>query len=137
MASLAVLERLSKADDPKKALLKELGDTSAVGELMGARILVAIYVGPEKMKSGLYRPQSQLKEDIFQGVVGLVIKKGPVAFTNDDKNDFHGQTVNVGDWVTFRPGDGKRIQINGVDCRLIEDVLIDMKISDPELITHQ
>lgn len=137
MASLAVLERLSKADDPKKALLKELGDTSAVGELMGARILVAIYVGPEKMKSGLYRPQSQLKEDIWQSCVGLVIKKGPQAFVNDEKNDFHGQAADVGDWVTFRPGDGKRIQINGVDCRVIEDVLLEMIIKDPELITHQ
>jgi co-chaperonin GroES (HSP10) len=137
MPSVAVLERLSQATDPKAALLKELGDLSGVQELMGARVLVALYVGPEKTKSGLYRPQSQVKEDIWQGCVGLIVKKGPMAFQNDDKNDFHGQDPKIGQWVTFRPGDGKRVQVNEVDCRLIEDALIDMVISEPEIITHK
>lgn len=137
MPSLAVLERLSQAEDPKAALFKELGDISGLQELMGARVLVALYVGPEKTKGGLYRPTSQIKEDIWQSCVGLVIKKGPLAFKDDDKNKFYGQDPKIGDWVTFRPGDGKRIQIKDVDCRSIEDTLIDMVIDDPALITHK
>lgn len=135
MASPAVLEKLAQAPDIKKALLREVGDLSGVGLLSG-RILVAIYIGPQKMKSGLWRPQSQLKEDVYQSVVGLVLKKGALAFKDDDTNKFRGQDVGTGAWVTFRPGDGKRIQVNGVDCRIIEDTLIDMTLSDPELITH-
>lgn len=136
MSSVAVLERLSKATDPKKALMKEVGDISGI-HVMSARVLVAIYVGPEKTKSGLYRPPSQLKEDIFQGAVGLVLKKGKLAFKDDESTKFHGEDAAVGEWVTFVPGEGKRVQINGVDCRTIEDALIVMRIDDPEIITHR
>ena len=136
MASVAVLERLSKAVDPKFALMKEIGDLSSVSLLSG-RVLVALYIGAEKTKGGIYRPTSQLKEDVYQGRVGLVVKKGALAFKDDEANKFHGQNVEVGEWVAFRPGDGKRIQINGVECRIIEDTLIDMTVENPELITHQ
>lgn len=136
MASAALLQRLAQSEDPKRALLREIGDVSGVS-LLSARILVAIYVGPEKMKSGLYRPHSQLKEDIWQGTVGLVLKKGPSAFVDDQHHKFHGQNIEIGQWVTFVPGEGKRVQINGVDCRIIEDTLINMVVEDPELITHQ
>lgn len=135
MPSIAVLERLSKAASPKNALQKEVGDVSSIN-LMSGRILVALYIGPEKTKGGIYRPTSQLKEDVFQSCVGLVLRKGALAFKDDENNKFHGQDVAIGDWVTFRPGDGKRIQINNVDCRIIEDTLIDMVIEDPEMITH-
>lgn len=135
MPSVATLTRLSQAANPKQALLKEVGDVSNVSLLSG-RVLVALYIGPEKTKGGIYRPTSQLKEDVYQSCVGLVIRKGAIAFKDDEQHKFHGQDVAVGDWVTFRPGDGKRIQIRSVDCRIIEDVLIDMVIDDPEIITH-
>lgn len=138
MASIAVLEKLSKAKNPKIGLVTEVGDVSKVA-LMGNRVLVAIYIAPEKTKSGLYRAPSTIKEDVFQGVVGLVLKKGHVAFKDDPaaKVHFHGEDVKLHDWVVFRPGDARRVQINGVDCRLIEDTLLDMVIDDPELITHR
>jgi len=136
MASVAMLERLSKYEDPKDGLLKELGDIDV--DAFGNRVLVAIYVGPEKdKKSGLFRTPGALKEDIYQGTVGLVVKKGPTAFIDDDRNAFKGVVADLGDWVVFRPGDGKRIQFNGVDCRWLEDLDIDGRISDPEIITYR
>ena len=68
MASIATLERLSRADDPKEALIKEVGDLSAV-QVMSNRLLVAIYIAPEKMKSGLIRAPQTIAKDIFQGTV--------------------------------------------------------------------
>lgn len=135
MASAALLERLSEAKDTRKALLGEVGDLSGV-DIFSAKVLVAIYIGPSKMKSGLYRPPSQLKEDVYQGAVGLVLKKGPMAFKDDGETKFHGQDVAVGDWVTFVPGEGKRIQISEVDCRMLDDTSILMRIKDPTIITH-
>jgi hypothetical protein len=39
--------------------------------------------------------------------------------------------------VIFRPGDARRVQINGVDCRMVEDTLLDMIIDTPDVITHR
>lgn len=137
MASVAMLERLAQAKDPKDGLLSALGDLSGI-DLLANRLLVAIYIAPEKTKGGLYRATQSIKEDVFQGSVGLVVKKGAMCFQDDDasKTYFHGEDVDIGEWVVFRPGDGKRVQINGVDCRFIEDIQIDMRIADPEIITH-
>lgn len=138
MATVATLERLSRAVNPKIALITEVGDLSKV-TLMANRVLVAIYIAPEKTAGGIIRATQSIREDVFQGVIGLVLKKGATAFQDEPetKNFFHGQDVSVGDWVAFRPGDAKRIQLNGVDCRLVEDTLIDMVVIDPEIITHR
>lgn len=138
MARVATLERLAEAQNPKIALITELGDLSKI-ELLSNRILLAIYIAPSKTKGGIIRATQTIKEDIFQGTVGLVVKKGRTAFKDEPetKTYFHDQGVEVGDWVVFRPGDAKRVQINGVDCRMVEDTLIDMVIADPEVITHE
>jgi co-chaperonin GroES (HSP10) len=137
MARVAVLEEIAKASDPKKVMMAKAGDLKGV-ELMGNRVLVAIYVAPEKTSGGIIRPTSQLKEDVWQGQVGLVLKKGAAAFEDDPRVNvyFYGQNAQVGEWVVFRPGDARRVQINGMDCRFVEDTLIDMVVSNPELITH-
>lgn len=138
MASVAMLEKLSRAANPKIGLITEIGDLSKI-ELLANRVLVAIYIAPEKTKGGLIRATQTIKEDVFQGCVGLVLKKGGMAFKDDEasKTFFHGQDVKVGDWVVFRPGDAKRVQIKGVDCRMVDDIFIDMVIDDPDSITHQ
>lgn len=131
----AKLMSIAQADDPKRGILSAVGDLSNVCVLSG-RVLVGIYIAPEKTAGGIIRPNSNVKEDVYQGQVGLVLKKGLMAFRDDDQNKFHGQDVLLGDWVVFRPGDGKRVQIRGVDCRLIDDVLIDMVIDTPDIVTH-
>lgn len=138
MASVVTLEKLARATDPKQALIAEIGDLSKI-EVMSNRILVGIYIAPEKTKGGIIRATQTIAEDIFQGTVGLVLKKGGMAFKDDDasKTYFHGQDSRIGDWVVFRPGDAKRIQINGVDCRFVEDIMIDMVVGDPEIVTHR
>jgi len=138
MATVATLEKLSRAVNPKIALITEVGDLSGI-KLMANRVLVGIYIAPEKTQGGIIRATQTIKEDVWQGVVGLVLKKGETSFKDEPetKTFFHGQNVEVGDWVVFRPGDAKRIQINGVDCRMVEDVLVDLVIDDPEKITHR
>lgn len=138
MATVATLEKLSRASNPKVALIAAVGDLSGI-KLMANRVLVAIYIAPEKTQGGIIRATQTIREDIWQGVVGLVLKKGETAFKDEPetKTFFHGQSAEIGEWVVFRPGDAKRIQINGVDCRMVEDSLIDMTIADPEAITHR
>lgn len=132
----ATLATLSQASDPKKAIIDGVGDLTGV-IVMSGKVLLGIYIAPEKTKGGLYRAPVSIAEDVWQGTVGLVLKKGPLAFKDDETTKFHGQDVNEGDWVLFRPGDTARLQISGVNCRLIEDTLIQAILPDPEMLTHR
>ena len=128
---------ISPITDPiKKEIFDAIGDLSKLDRLFSARVLVATYVRPEKTSGGVYLTQKEQSEDVYQGRVGLVLKKGPRAFADDGASSFFGQNVEVGEWVTYNPGDAKRIQINNVNCRIVEDTQIDMVVTDPLLITH-
>ena len=121
----------------RKEIFDAIGDLSKLDRLFSARVLVATYVRPEKTRGGVFLTANEQNEDIYQGCVGLVLKKGPMAFQDSDGSAFHGQNVEVGEWVVFRPGDAKRIQINNINCRIVEDTQIDMVVTDPLSITHR
>lgn len=130
----AKIYKIAESDDPKSALIDAVGDLSKIS-LFSGRVLVAIYIAPETVR-GIIRTDTNKREDIYQGSVGLVLKKGVLAFKDDNTTSFHGQDVQPNEWVVFRPGDAKRIQLNGVDCRIVEDTTIDMVVSDPAIVTH-
>lgn len=131
----AKLYDIADAKDPKSAIIEAVGDLSKVS-LFSGRVLVAIYISSRKTKGGIILTDNNKREDVYQGQVGLVLKKGQLAFKDDDATKFHGQDVQPHEWVVFRPGDAKRIQLNGVDCRIVEDTTIDMVVSDPSIVTH-
>lgn len=134
------IERLADAETFEKQadLMREMvGDLSSV-DVMGNRVLVGIYIEPAK-KGSIFLAKDTLKESVYQGVVGLVLKLGKQAFKDDAENKvfFRGQVVKEGDWIAFRAGDAKRTQIRGIDCRIVEDTLVDLVVSDPNCITHE
>jgi len=112
---------------------KQIGDLSRF-TVMHNQVLVAIFIRPEKTAAGIYLPNQTLKEDVWQGKVGLVLKKGPLAFVSDNRTDFGGLDVEPGDWAVFRVSDGLQLNVNGVVCRLVEDVHIKAVTPDPLLI---
>lgn len=134
-------DRIAKAqgtEAKERLIMQEIGDLDKI-QVMSGRVLVALYIGDETYAgSTILRTDTQTKEDVWQSTCGLVVKKGVLAFVDDPCTNtyFHGQDIDVGQWVCFNPGDGKRRQINGVDCRLIEDALIDSIVDDPAMITH-
>ena len=137
MPAVAMLHEV----DPKEALLDKVGDLSGV-DIFGSRMLVAIYKRPEKTKSGIILTDATRKEDIYQGKVGLVIKMGPFCYVDEDGNKF--RDINVGDWVVFRPSDGWQVTLNTlqqsiskedtVDCRLLSDNVVDVRVSNPDSV---
>lgn len=129
------IEMLADASD-QRALMRELVGDLSKARIMGNRVLVGIYIEPSK-RGSLYLGKDTLKESVYQGTVGLVLKMGSQAFIDDDKVKFHGDSARVGDYVVFRSGDAKRCQINGLDCRFVEDTLIDMIVDDPNIVTHE
>ena len=119
--------------DPRKKLMEEMGDLSKV-EVFNNQILVAVYLRPEKTKSGLYMPDAHRDEDKYQSKVGLVLKKGPMAFDDNTGQWFNGVTITANDWIVFRPSDGWSITINGVICRMIDDVNVRGRVDHPDRV---
>ncbi len=127
------LHEMAHDVDPKEVINKRMGDLSSL-RLSGAQILVATYIRPEKKKSGLILTSNVRDEDKFQGKCGLVLKCGPLAYKATDKLDFGGYEAKVGDWVWYRPMDGYALSVNGVHCRVLDDVEIKGDIDHPDII---
>lgn len=124
---------MDHATDPKQKLLDDIGDISAF-EIFNNQILVAVYIRPNKTKSGIYLSDQSREEDKVQGKVGLVVKKGPAAFVDETSEWFKDISVEVNDWVVFRPSDGWSITVNNVLCRIIDDTAVRGKVDVPDRV---
>ena len=112
-------------------IMEKLGSALDTFNIFHNQVLVAIFIRPEKTAGGIFLADQTIGEDVYQGKCGLVLKKGPLAFKNDERNDFGGCDVEVGDWAVFRVSDGFSLKINGVMCRLLEDVHVKAVTPDP------
>jgi co-chaperonin GroES (HSP10) len=126
-------------EDPRQSIINRLPDLTNF-EVFTNRVLLAAYIRPEKTKGGIIINTS---EDQYQGKAFLVLKTGPLAFENDDRYNFGGQSVKVGDWVMLRNSDGLSMGIieNGatnntqyVRCRIVQDVQIQAVIPHPDFV---
>jgi co-chaperonin GroES (HSP10) len=119
--------------DPKGDLLQKIGNIEDFA-IANNQVLVAIYIRPEKTKSGIYLSDNYRDEDKYQSKAALVIKKGPIAFEDSTGTWFKDFNVDVNDWVIYRPSDGWSINVNGVPCRMLEDTSIKGRIPSPDVI---
>ena len=124
---------MSHIEDPANEIRKRIGDISKI-EVLHNQTLVGVYIRPEKTKGGILLTSQTRDEDRYQGKAGLVLKKGPLAFVDDDNNKFHGQNVDIGDWVFYRVSDGFPLVLNGTLCRLLEEVHVKGKIPSPDVV---
>jgi len=120
-------------EDPKVVLKEQIGNIDSF-EIYNNQILIAIYIRPEKTKSGIYLTDGQRSEDQYQSKIGLVLKKGPAAFEGDDSLWFKDMNIELDDWIVFRPSDGWPITVNGVLCRMLDDTSVRGKIDVPDKI---
>ena len=137
MPSVAMLHEV----DPREEILRKVGDLSGV-DVFGSDVLVAIYKRPEKTRSGIILADTTRDEDRFQGKVFLVLKLGPTAYLDDEGNKF--RNIKEGDWVVARASDGWAVTLNSavgvttrdaaIDCRIITDINIRMRVESPDAI---
>lgn len=129
------ITRMHHERDPKEVILEELGDINDI-EIFNNQVFCAVYVRPEKTKSGLYVTDKTRDEDRYQGKVGLIVAMGPEAFKSDDEW-FKDVKFNLHDWVFFRPSDGWALTASGskdVLCRVIDDINIRGRIQHPDQV---
>lgn len=132
--------------DAKDEILKKLGDVSGF-EIAQNEVLLAIYQRPEFTPGGIIQVPQTLKEDIYQGKVGLVVKIGQhCVFERPDPytNILTGVPISLHDWVVVRPSDTWALDLNTktatsdrkdwVACRLVKDNQIRAKIDRPEMV---
>lgn len=126
--------------DPAQDLMEQVGDLSEI-DIFHNQVMVAVYIRPEKTASGIILTTKTREEDRYQGKVGLIVKKGPTAFEPDGKWFTEDQKFEIGDWVFFRPSDTWQMTVKNkrqgatehVLCRLMDDIAIRGKITDPDL----
>ena len=123
---------MAHEDDPRAKLRTELGDLSGI-ELFHNQVLLAVYIRPQRTKSGLYLTDKHTDEDRFQSKIGLLVKKGPLAFEQDG-SWFTGLEFKEDDWLVFRPSDGWSITVNGVLCRIFDDINIKGRVPHPDAV---
>ena len=125
--------KMEPVHDPVQELVDAVGSLKDF-ELFNMQVLVAIYLRPQKTKSGIYLTDKTVEEDRYQGKVGLILKTGPSAFVDETGKWFDGETIGVGDWVVFRPSDGWALSVNGQPCRILDDLSIKARIKQPDVV---
>lgn len=132
--------------DPKQEIIDKLGDLSGV-EIAQNEVLLAIYMRPEKTAGGIILTHNSLKEDRYQGKVGLVVKIGSgcqfVRQSQDGTRTF-GIDIKLHDWVAVRTSDSWTLDVNTdpralkleefVPCRLVFDDQIRLRVAAPGMI---
>jgi co-chaperonin GroES (HSP10) len=139
--------KLSARPDPRKQLiLAKLGDVPGF-EIAQNELLVAIYQRDEMTPGGIVLPAKTLKEDVYQGKVGLVIKIGE-NFNHRWTDPYTGRTggvpVKAHDWIMFRTSDTWTLEVNIRDgvfdkdgfvvCRMMEPKSIRAVIDNPDMV---
>ena len=120
--------------DPKQAIFDALGSGYTDFKLFNNQVLCAVYVRPQKTKSGIFLTDVTTSEDKIQGKVGLVINMGPMAFIDDSNSWFKDVDIILEDWVVFKPSDGWSITVNGVLCRILDDTNVRGTIPHPDMV---
>lgn len=133
VANATTIEQISRAADPKKAIIQAVGDLSGC-KISADLVLVGTYIRSEKTAGGIYRPNEVLKEDEYQGKVGLVLYKGPLAYGDWEADDERGKQAALHTWVVYAIKDGWPVQINGTACRFVPYDKIRMQIPNPAMV---
>jgi len=121
--------------DPKDVLLNRLKGLLPQGTCMNNQVLVAIYDRPEKTAKGLILTKQYRDEEKFQGKCCLIVMVGETAFVPDeDKKWFVTNRPALYDWVVMRPSSGMPMAFGGVECRLINDTAVLMRVDHPDLV---
>jgi len=131
---MPVLEMVH-TEDPVDEVIDRIGDLSEIVVPFN-KILVGIYMRSGKTKGGVILTDQYRDEDKWQGKAGLILKRGPMAFVDDDRVKFNGLDPQVGEWICFRPSDGMKLDIRHKEghCILLQDIQVQLVIPAPDLV---
>lgn len=115
----------------KANIMTKIGDLSEVDVDMN-EVLVAVY--EHDMIGSIHIDGKTKQREAFMEKCGLVLKCGPGVDVNDHKTNFYGRKIQPGEWRVFMPADGWPLPLRGVQCRLVPDNRIKMRVTTPDII---
>ena len=140
-------QKLSTPPDLKKKLILDKIQDAPGLTLAQNEVLVAIYQRDEMTPGGIVLTARTLKEDIYQGKVGLIVKIGEnfnYKWTDPYTGVTGGIPVKLHDWIVFRASDTWSLEVNiregifdkesFVVCRTVEPKHIRAVITDPNMV---
>lgn len=146
MPQAAIKPREKERADPKKTILDKLGDVPGF-EIASNELLVAIYQRDEVSPGGIVMTAKTLKEDVYQGKVGLIVKIGEnfnPLWSDPYTGEKGGVPLALHDWIVFRTSDTWPLEVNVRDgvfekdgfvvCRLVLARQVRMKVADPNTV---
>ena len=126
--------RMEHLIDPKVDLQMRTAQYIEDFDPIADEVMCAIYRRPTRTKSGLIITDQQQEEDIWQGKVGLILKMGPLAFSEDTDHHWGGKIPQVGDWVLWRVGDTFTFLLGDVHCKSVKDGNIKAILKKPDIV---
>lgn len=125
-------------DDPRHFLLDRWELLKDGIEVFHNWVIVLTYYMPDYLDvqggGKIILPEKVHDEALWQGKVGLVVAKGPLAFKDDNIVQFHGQNVEIGEWVMYDIMEGRQFTIDRMHARRLKDTQIVMRVPDPRVI---
>lgn len=105
-------------------------------DIGGADVLVGIWMPEKNAKSsgGIILPDKSRQEYQFQGVTGLILKLGPLAYKTEKTERWFDAPPKVGEWVSFNFKQGESFLLAKQPCRLVGDQYVLMRLPRPDLI---
>jgi co-chaperonin GroES (HSP10) len=127
-----------KPQSTYEEVLAGLGDALDQITVYGNEVLVATYMRPAVTSGGIILTDKSRSEDQWQGKVGIVLKKGKLAFKDNERLGvfFEGQDAFPGDKIVYRVSDGFPMEINEIRIRMLQDTEVRLGIGnlDPRII---
>jgi len=148
--------------DPKQEIIKDCAELLASFQIRPYDVLLVMYqreliAGDKRLRSGIFLPDNgvgTMREDTYQGKIGLVMKIGASAFTDEpDVKEPDGKVI-VGKhtWKGFRPKVYDWVAINvsdssfgfelpklpwlssGRKVRTVDENMVRMIVQEPDVI---
>ena len=110
--------------------------TEKLPKPIGLRILVLPFRMDEKTKGGILLGGETIDRQQVASQCGNVIAMGDSCYKDKERYP-NGPWCKVGDWVIFARYAGSRIQIEGVEIRLLNEDEILSTVKNPEDILHK
>lgn len=137
MAAVALRAlQLDQADDPAEVIRKRVADTIDDIEIGGEDLLIGVYIPNKdaKTRGGLLLPDSYRDEFKWQGITGLVLKVGPLAYNTEKTENWYRKPPQVGDWVMCDVKTSHPFYLGEQMCRFVAAQYVLAKVARPTLV---